>query len=170
MRWWILLAMTGCETSYGPCLGSNEQSDVVAESIDGEVVLDWELGTAYALSVYESGADGEPGRAMWHVQCGGDNSEDDQSLESQVCIRTPIAYGEDVDSPHFDHVNFTRPKPLTPGVTYTARIHTLVEDDGPPPPSDLPQWLRMFERDDRADREDPQCGSGFSAEVDFVAP
>lgn len=170
MMRWLLLATTGCATSYGPCLGNNEPTEAVAETLDGEVVFDWAPGTAYALSVYEYGADGETAREMWHVQCGGDNLEDDHRLETQVCIRTPIAYGEDVGSQYFDHVNFTRPKALTPGATYQVRIDTLVEDDGPPPPSDLPGWLQVFERKNRGDRDDPHCGSGFSAEADFVAP
>ena len=163
-----LLLLGGCDRMYGDCYGDNEEAEAVVEELDGEIVLDWEFGTAYAISVYELDGD-RLGRSMWHVQCGGDNLENDDQLEEQVCIRTPIAYGEEVRSPYFDSVGYERPKQLVPGVRYQAILSTLIEDDEPPPPpepsvfSALVGWLP-----ERQTRDDPRCGRGYSAHVDFV--
>ncbi len=165
------LAAGGCvDRTYADCLGGNEILErAVVDLSSGEPVFDWDLGTAYALTVEEVGADGEGlGAAMWHVQCGGDNLTEDRRFEEQVCISTPLAYGEPVTSEFVDSVNSTEPRPLEPGVTYRVLLNTLIEDDGPRPVPDnevlatIQSWT--------PDREDPRCGTGFSAEAEFVAP
>jgi hypothetical protein len=124
--------------------------------------------TAYALSVYQV-IDGDPfGSLAWHVQCGGDNLTNDRLFEEQVCIRTPIAYGEEVVSEFLDTVNSNRARPLEPGATYRVQLNTLIEDDGPRPvpDNDVLEEIQSWS----PDREDAHCGTGFSAEVEFVAP
>ena len=157
----------GCvDKTYGDCLGSNETVEgLVVDTSSDRPVFDWDLGTADALSVYEADGD-ELGRLMWHVQCGGDNLTDDRLFHEQVCIETPIAYGEAVDSEFLDTVNSTRARPLEPGVAYRLELHTLLEDDGPRPVPDNPVLATM--QSWTPDREDAHCGSGFSGEVDFV--
>jgi hypothetical protein len=168
-RWtacvWAFGVVVGCDRTYGPCNGANEWADGAVDT-SGEVpVFDWAYGDAYAVSVYELDGD-ELGKEMWHVQCGGDNLEDDERLAQQVCIETPLEYGARIDSPYFDHVNVTHPKPLEPGVPYRLWLSTMTEDDGPriepnnPVLAEIQSWT--------PDREDKRCGSGFSAEVDFV--
>ena len=134
---------------------------------EGDVpIFDWAFGSAYAISVYEYEGE-ELGREMWHVQCGSDNLARNERLESQVCIETPIAYGERPDSEFLDTVNLTRPKALEPGARYQILLSTMVEDDGPELESDSSGWLDFLEG---PDQDDGSCGSGFSAEADFVAP
>jgi hypothetical protein len=158
---WVVLGVAGCEQTYLPCAGGNEEADAVVDASGDVPVFDWEFGTAYALSVYELDGD-ETGRTMWHVQCGGDNLEDAGSLEAQICIETPIAYGEEVHDPDRDRVNSVRAASLEPGARYQLWLNTMTEDDGPPQETVLPDWME-------SDRDDPHCGSGFSAKVDFVA-
>ncbi|MEQ1570223.1 MAG: hypothetical protein ABMA64_31605 [Myxococcota bacterium] len=166
-----LALLAACDRHYGQCYGVSEVAETTLEFVDGVPVFDWELGTAYAVSVYEL-EEGDLGRSMWHVQCGGDNLEDDGTYESNMCIEAPLTYGEPIESEYFDTVNFTRPKALEPGVTYQFRMATLTEDEGPPPPptdpsplAPLVDWLP-----DREERDDPHCGALHSAEVDFVLP
>lgn len=170
---WVcgVLSAIGCvDRTYGDCLGANEMVEAAAVDVStGVPVFDWDLGTAYALSVDEIDEDGERvGTTMWHVQCGGDNLSNDLRFEQQVCIQTPLAYGEDVVSEFLDTVNSTRARALEPGVTYRVSLNTLVEDDGPRPVPDNDVLAEM--QSWTPDREDPRCGSGFSAEVEFVAP
>lgn len=162
-----LSAVVGCGNTYGPCDGRNAWADGAVDLSGDQPVFDWEFGTAYALSVYELDGD-DLGRVMWHVQCGGDNLENDERLEEQVCIETPIAYGAKVDSPFLDAVNLTRPKDLVPGARYQVRLNTLTEEDAVVPEAEHPAWMDFL--DWQTDRDDPHCGSGYSAEVDFVAP
>jgi hypothetical protein len=141
--------------------------DATVDLTGGVPEFDWDFGTAYVVSVDALDEDGGHGRTMWHVQCGGDNLEDDNRFEESVCIETPIAYGERVRSEFLDSVNLTRAKALTPGETYLLTMATLVEDDGPTPDSKLPDWLGFLDR--RAEHDDAHCGTGFAAEVEFVA-
>lgn len=162
-----LVATSGCDRYYGPCNGRNELADGLVDTSGDVPMFDWEFGSAYAVSVYE--VDGtESGREMWHVQCGGNNNGNNEQFEEQVCLSTPIVYGERPDSPFFDTVNFTRPKTLTPGTTYRVSLNTILEEDGPEPESKTPEWLDFLDR--TAEHDDPHCGAGFSAELDFVAP
>jgi hypothetical protein len=169
LRWSVwaggLATLVGCDRQYGSCSGGNAPADGVVDTSGDVPVFDWEFGTAYALSVYEM--DGNDfGKSMWHIQCGGDNLDNDEELEENVCIETPIAYGDRIDSAYFDDVNFTPPKPLEAGAPYQLILATLIEDDGPriepnnPVMAEIQSWT--------PDREDKRCGSGFTAEVDFV--
>lgn len=169
-RSWMLLlvGLVACDgPSFGQCYGETDTLSATVD-LDGEPVFDWEMGTAYALSVDEVDDRGRTVANQWHVQCGGDNLEDDEEFEETVCIQTPITYGEEVDSPFLDTVNLTRPKALESGKTYRLLLATLTEEDGVRPPPDewdeyLTDWLP-----DRADN--PHCGSAFIAEVSFVLP
>jgi hypothetical protein len=164
-RWMVaVMLVAGCDRTYIPCAGGNELVDGVVDTSGGIPVFDWEYGTAYALSVYDL----ERAKTVWHVQCGGDRLSNDDRLEEQVCIETPIAYGEEVHSEYLDTVSTTRARPLTPGASYLVSLHTMIEDDGPSPERDGPEWLDFL--DWQSDRDDPHCGSAFSAEVEFVAP
>jgi len=171
MRRWAVVwlgvgAAAGCDRTYGSCSGQNEFTSAAVDTSGEAPVFDWEYGTAYAVSVYELDG-GELGREMWHVQCGGDNLEDDKGYEESVCIETPLVYGERVESPFLDTVNLTRPKPLEAGAPYQLWLSTLVEEDGPEP--ERSGLFSVLERMS-AERDDPRCGAGFSAEVDFVMP
>ena len=158
----------GCgQRLYGPCNGANEATDGEID-LGGEVpVFDWRFGTAYAISVSEDD-DGQYGRTVWPVQGGGENGADGDDYAENVCLRTPIAYGERVDSPHFDTVNYVRPKPLVPGKRYLVSLNTLTEADPEMPEPERPDWLEFLPTRERDD--DPSCGSGFTAELAFVAP
>jgi hypothetical protein len=111
-RSWMLLlvGLVACDgPSFGQCYGETDTLSATVD-LDGEPVFDWEMGTAYALSVDEVDDRGRTVANQWHVQCGGDNLEDDEEFEETVCIQTPITYGEEVDSPFLDTVNLTRPQ------------------------------------------------------------
>lgn len=169
--WWGVCVglWVGCvDRTYMPCSGSNEDAEARVDTSGGAPVFDWEYGTAYAVSVYQVDEEDPWAHEMWFVQCGGDNGSDDLRYEGAVCIETPLEYGEDIRSPYLDTVNLTRPKPLAPGVAYRVELHTMIEDDGPRrvPENDLLAEIQSW----TPDRDDPRCGSGFSAEVEFVAP
>ena len=161
----VLGAVSGCDDGYHTCYGDWGEAEALVDTSGDVPIFDWELGTAYAVTVYA--ADDELGSPLWHLQCGGDNLEHDDRLEEQVCIRTPLVYGERPDSEYLDTVNLTGPEPLEPGVRYRVQLNTMVEADGEEPESDgeLFDWL-----DWESDRDDPGCGSGFSSEAEFVAP
>jgi hypothetical protein len=167
VRWMAAAVMlAGCDRTYMSCYGENEEAEGVVDT-SGEVPwFDWEHGTAYAISVLES--DGDDGRRMWHVQCGGDNLENNETLEEQVCIETPIAYGDEVDSEYVDSVAMIRARPLTSGASYVVWLSTMIEADGPEPEREGPGWLEFL--DWESERDDPGCGTAFSAKVEFVAP
>jgi hypothetical protein len=172
MRRWVVvlvLGAAGCDASYDECFGVNQELPA-SVILDGETpVFDWELASAYVVSVAEVDDRGRAIEETWRVQCGGDNDDNDELIEEVVCIETPIAYGDRVDSPFVDGVNRVRAKALLSGTTYRLTLATLLEDDGPEPEpahpelADLLDWLP-----DRGDN--PNCGSLFTGQVDFVAP
>jgi hypothetical protein len=164
------MAACGAPPPYGSCNGANEPWDGDVDLSGETPVFDWSFGTAYALSVSEDD-DGERGRTMWHIQCGGYNMSEGDDLEEMACIPTPIAYGEAVSSPHFDDLNHKRPRKLVPGQSYLVSLNTVIEADSELAEPDRPDWLDFLPtREERSQRDDPRCGSGFTAEVTFVAP
>ncbi|MEZ4234876.1 MAG: hypothetical protein R3F59_01655 [Myxococcota bacterium] len=175
-KWTVLVAAAAAGCGGGrvfmPCGGHSEALDVAVEMVEGVPVFDWAPGTASVLAVSELDDDDVRGREVWRVQCGGDNLEDAADFDASVCIRTPIAYGDVVSAPGLDTVSSTSAEPLTPGRRYVLRIDTMSQEDAEVPQRERPGWLAFLagDGDGKSDRDDPNCGSAFTAEVPFEAP